>query len=89
METWVICCVAHTVLGFEVFTGFVDGKPKFGNFSVVSFADNKKYIQVMIFLSETLANEKLTYIKGYHNKRNETLFISPLSTVIAAGRAWK
>ncbi|MCR4263526.1 MAG: hypothetical protein NUV98_02290 [Candidatus Roizmanbacteria bacterium] len=90
MESWVICNVARVVLGFKVFAGFVDNKPVFDDFGVVSFKDDKKFIQVMIFLSRTMAEEKIADIQKYYTGTESlTLYVAPLSTVIATGRAWR
>jgi len=91
METWLICCTARVVLGFKVFTGFVDNKPVFEEFGVVSFDEgDQKFLQALIFLSKKMAEGKIDFIQEYYKGSEPlTLYVAPLSTVIAAGRAWK
>ena len=86
-EVWVICRVAAVVLHFEVFTGFVDDKPNFDDVTVFTFEKDDKSIQAMIYTSKKRAEEKVEEISRM--KKDEALYVAPLSTVIAAARAWR
>lgn len=86
LEVWVICRIAAVVLHFDIFTGFVDGKAKFDEVTVFTFKEDDKSIQAMIYTSKKRAEEQMIKISELGEK-NE-LYVAPLSTVIAAARAW-
>ena len=86
-EVWVICRIAATVLHFELFTGFVEGKAIFSDVIVFTFSEDDKSIQAMIYTSRKRAEKEMAEI--YALKEKNELYVAPLSTVIAAARAWR
>ncbi len=86
-EAWVICTILKGPLGFKVFSGWSDDhKPKFDYFGVEDFEPMRRSMDVSIYLSKGLAEERLLNIQESHHGKELVLWTAPLSVVLASGR---